>query len=370
METLMSTNFDTLRRRLGGVAAAALILTAGAGQAYAAQHSRSEARPPSSSSSSAPSSVSRSSSPPASVGSHSSGGASPTRPGGGGSPTIIGNDTRNHRYHGGYGGYGGHYGYGYGGYWGGYYPYWGWSGYWGYPGYWGAGYGYPYYGGVTVYPNGSYGGLGALDLDLSPERAEVYVDGQRVGVADDFDGFPTYLWLQEGTYDVAFYLPGFKTLSRQYTIYPGLVVDVNDTLEQGEAVLPQDLGPKTHERRDARIREDREREEYWRNRSSESMPMPESGESNEGGEGGDRRDVRQEPATLHLGVEPADASVYLDGRFIGTAEELSGLRSGLIVDSGSHRLDIVRPGFRNETRTFEAVSGREVGLTVALEAQN
>ena len=363
METLMSTNFDTLRRRLGGVATAALILTAGAGEAVAAQHSRSEARPPSSSSSS--SSISRSGGSSGSSSSHSSGGASPTRPGGGGgSPTVIPNDTRNGRYHGGggyYGGYGGHYGHG--GYWGGY-PYWGWYGYWGAPWYWGYYGGYPYYGGVTVYPNGAYGDLGALDLDLAPEKAEVYVDGQRVGVADDFDGFPAYLWLKEGTYDVAFYLPGFKTLARQYTIYPGLVVDVNDTLEQGEAVLPQDLGPKTHERRDARIREDREREEYWRDRSPESMPAPENGHDVEQG---DRRDVRQEPATLHLGVEPSDASVYLDGRFIGTAEELSGLRSGLIVDAGSHRLEIVRPGYRSDTRTFEAVSGREVGLTVALE---
>ena len=56
------------------------------------------------------------------------------------------------------------------------------------------------------------------------------------------------------------------------------------------------------------------------------------------------RDVRSQPGVLMLHVEPNDASVYLDGRFIGTGEELSRLRSGLIVDVGSHRLEVVRPG--------------------------
>jgi hypothetical protein len=211
---------------------------------------------------------------------------------------------------------------------------------------------------------------------LSPERAEVYVNGQRMGVADDFDGFPTFLWLEKGTYDVVFYMPGFLTLARQYTIYPGAVIDVNDRMEVGEAVLPEDLQTKTHERRDARIQDDREREreyyqgmqapppadEHWRDRPGETTPPPSHDDSQP-------RDVRGQPGTLILKVEPDDASVYLDGRFIGTGGELSRLRSGLIVETGPHRLEVVRPGRQSETQSFGAEAGEEVEVSIELEEQ-
>lgn len=225
--------------------------------------------------------------------------------------------------------------------WGGY-PYAGWYG--------------PQWGGYTVvYPNESYR-YGALDIDISPERAEVWVDGRRVGVADDFDGFPEYLLLEKGTYDVAFYSPGYKTLARQYSIYPGQVIDVEDNLERGEAVHPQELGPSTHERRDERLRRDRDR-------------LSELGEDPAAIERRDEErslDARGEPGRLRLTVTPEDASVYLDGRFLGTGRELAALRAGLIVDAGEHTLQIVRPGREEQARTFQVEAGREVELRVEL----
>ncbi|MCB1007307.1 MAG: hypothetical protein KDB94_00275 [Acidobacteria bacterium] len=236
------------------------------------------------------------------------------------------------------------------------------GGYWGYPYYWGGPYPYGWYGGPgwgypRVYPNPAYRN-GALDTDVSPERAEVWVDGRKIGVADDFDGFPDYLWLEKGTYDVVFYLPGYKTIARQYSIYPGLVIDVEDKMEKGEATHPLELGPKTHERRDERLRRDQERQEElraqqepaWRE-PAEEMPL----------------DARSVPARLVLSVEPEDASVYLDGRFLGTGGELARLRAGLVVDPGEHILQVVRPGLEEQARRFEATSGGEVELEVRLE---
>jgi len=59
--------------------------------------------------------------------------------------------------------------------------------------------------------------------------------------AGSFDGWPNYLWLQKGTYDIVFYKEGFKTLARQSTIYPGLVITLVDRLEPGPSVRP-DIG--------------------------------------------------------------------------------------------------------------------------------
>jgi hypothetical protein len=248
--------------------------------------------------------------------------------------------------------------------------YWGWYGYWGFPYY----YHYypPYYGGAYVrdYRRGGYGrgDWGALDLDLKPGKTEIYLDGQYVGTADDFDGFPTYLWLEEGTYDLVFYYPGFRTLARQYSIYPGLIIDVGDRLEPGESIRPEDLPAQTHERRDARIRQDREmaaeadaadrRARDWRER----YPQEEA-------EAPATVDVRGEPSRLEVSVEPGDASVYLDGRFVGTGEEIARLRGGLIIDPGEHVLEVVRPGRRSHSERFTAEAGDSVELDIELEDQ-
>jgi hypothetical protein len=252
-------------------------------------------------------------------------------------------------------------------YWG---PAWGWWDPWFYG---------PRWGYTTAYPNPTTGGFGALDLDVSPERAEVWVDGRKVGVADDFDGFPNYLWLEKGTYDVAFYLDGYRTLARQYTIYAGLVVDVEDRLEAGETIHPSDLGPKTHERRDARIRAEEQRErELERRRSYRSAEADEDEEVDvEDSEDGAApeldadapRDARSAPGRLRLEVLPEDASVYLDGRFLGTGRELAGLRAGLMVDPGEHRIEVVRPGHRSSTRTVEVGAGAELELDIELETE-
>ncbi len=217
----------------------------------------------------------------------------------------------------------------------------------------------PTWGYTTAYSG--YGQrYGALDLDLAPERAEVWVDGRRIGVADDFDGFPTHLWLERGTYDVVFYLPGFRTLARQYSIYPGLVIDVEDQLEPGEATHPDDLVATSHERRDERLRRDHEiEEELSRDDRRERRPLDRDSD--------DAYDARREPGQLRLEVVPDDASVYLDGRFVATGRELERLRSGLIVEAGPHVVDVVRPGYLPARRQVEIAVGEETEAEIELE---
>jgi hypothetical protein len=242
----------------------------------------------------------------------------------------------------------------------------GWSLYWD-P--WRYGYGYGPGWGYTTYPRAGVPGMryGALDTDIVPERAEVWVDGQRVGVADDFDGFPDYLWLEEGTYDVVFFSPGRRTLARQYSVYAGLVIDVEDRLEEGEAVHPLDLGPKTHERRDERLRRDREtRENAERLERERSLDRP--AEPLEPLEG-EAIDARGEPGRIALTVSPGDASVYLDGRFLGSGSELERLRAGLLVDPGEHRLEVVRPGYRPAELAVTVGEGDEERVEVELDRE-
>jgi PEGA domain len=298
----------------------------------------------------------------------------------------------------------------------GFYGYWGpsWYGY--NPGY---GYYYPgygYNGGYDGYggdPNGysapaprSRGEMGALDVAISPSDAEVYLNGEYIGRARDYSGWGRgYLWLEKGTYDIVFYKEGYRTLARQVSIYPGLVIKWDDKLEHGQAVRPEDLATKSHERRDSRLQFERDRAEQIDRQQQMQEPPPYQGQQappapeNSGGwndnwrdrvnrdRGGNdngatpQRNVQPAPAPgparaavtsdqygrLRMKVEPDDASVYLDGRFVGTGSDLAGNEAGLLLSPGHHRVSIVRPGHRAEERDLDAVLGKDVDLTVNLK---
>ena len=255
---------------------------------------------------------------------------------------------------------------------------WGTPFFWGFPyDYWP--YYYPYYYGWDG-PGPYYGydrlrreEQGALDLDLSPADTQVFVDGQLVGKVDDFDGWPQYLWLDPGTYDIVFYREGYKTLARQVTIYRGLVIDWNDRLEQGPSTRPEELQTKTHDRRDARLQQDREMQEraerdgYYRRRDDGDW-RDRADRDRDGYRDDDERPPAREPRHLgrmRLEVTPGDASVYLDGRFVGTAEEVA-QSGGLTVGAGDHTLSVVRPGRHSQERHFTVKAGEDTTLSFDL----
>ena len=195
-------------------------------------------------------------------------------------------------------------------------------------------------------------GMGALDLDVSPAKTQVFVDGEYVGIVDQYDGFPAYLWLEEGTYDIAFYHEGYETLIRQYSVGPARTIDVNDDLRPGVAKHPDELmTPKSTERRDERIRRNRERErdaERERSRAERSYSS-------------------DQVSRLMLDVYPDDAAIYLDGHFLGTGKELAQLSAGLIIEPGPHTLEVVRPGYETRRKQFTVPPGERLHIDLDLD---
>jgi hypothetical protein len=380
------------RQHSFALACAALVAGAVAFVAPSFAGSAHSTRPPSGSSGGTVSHGGSSSSSSSHGSSSSSGSHGSTHGGSSGSShdgdrTPVQGESRWHQGH--RGGGNGYYGAYWRGAYNGWYGHWGpfvgpWSiGWWGYWGPYSYYYDTPAYYGTRVYPNDDYGAYGALDLDVSPEKAEVYVNGQRIGVADDYDGYPTYLWLEQGVYDVVFYLDGFETIARQYVIRPGLVIDVEDTMTPGQAIRPEDLPAKSHENRDARLKQNREIEEdaargmrqmpagpeAWRERVHplDRAPMADGDGGGDAAHRPTSEDARVAPARLKVNVEPGDASVYLDGRFVGTGAEIEQLPNGLLIDAGRHRIEAVRPGRRAVSKEFTAEPGgdSQVDLTLS-----
>lgn len=106
----------------------------------------------------------------------------------------------------------------------------------------------PYYGpyrGYAYRPAGGIdmnvaviAGLGAVDLNVKPGEAEVWVDGKFVAEARDLDGYPSYLWLPEGGHRVVVYRPGYLRFDEQIDVRRGVVAPLKLRLEKGESVPP------------------------------------------------------------------------------------------------------------------------------------
>ncbi|MEM8932217.1 MAG: PEGA domain-containing protein [Acidobacteriota bacterium] len=241
------------------------------------------------------------------------------------------------------------------------------------------GYGYGYGRGRSY----DYGhAMGALDVDVRPDEALVFIDGQPIGKADEFDGFPRYLWLEEGTYELAVYLPGYETIFRQVTIYPGLVIDVDDVLRDGESIHPDDHGPSSTRIRDERLRREAEKQaraaaiaaeraEIERTILESAERAAEAERSDEAGRSGLRPPVSQDDGDigrLVFDIVPSDAAVYLDGHFLGVGDEVSRLRSGFVLEPGEHRLEVTRPGYRTRNVPIVIDAGERLEIIIEMEA--
>ncbi|MBP7677606.1 MAG: PEGA domain-containing protein [Thermoanaerobaculia bacterium] len=293
-----------------------------------------------------------------------------------------------------------------------YSPYTGWGGtswWWGGPWdwwWWGSRFG-PYhwgFGGVVIvedYSPDPYR-YARVDTDVSPEAAEVYLDGTFIGSADDFDGYPDFLWLEAGKYTIEFRHPSYETLKHEVEVRPGQALRFRDELklEPGKKRLeatepprrgtphgrvfgkPEERGRDRTGRFEARAEagreRDRDREELDDLEELEELadeleesdedvtPAPKArGDVKEGRF--DREALPAERGRLRFEIEPADAAVYLDDDYVGTGEELAGLRRGVPVDAGKHTVSVVRPGFVTKTIEVEAKPGAAIDVVVELE---
>jgi hypothetical protein len=109
---------------------------------------------------------------------------------------------------------------------------WGWGGY-------GPGY-YEPEGGVSM-GAAMVAGMGAVDLNVKPNQADVWVDGKYVAEARDLDGYPSYLWLAEGEHRIAVYKGGFQVFDEPISVRRGMKTQVKIKLQPGESQPP---GPK------------------------------------------------------------------------------------------------------------------------------
>lgn len=198
--------------------------------------------------------------------------------------------------------------------------------------------------------------VGAIRLRVRPKKTEVFLNGEPIGRSGQYDGYPGFLWLDEGTHTLVFYRQGFRTFRRSFEVRSGMVTEVRVEMEPGETRPPEEFFEMPRQPATPRPRAEAPAG------PPRGRVVPPAGSSQ-----GGSLDLRAEGARIRIAVEPSDASVYLDGRFLGTGEELSRLHGGLMLDAGEHLLEVVHPEYLPDRVSFRAKAGEEIELRVTLD---
>lgn len=256
----------------------------------------------------------------------------------------------------GYGGHGGYYGgryYGYGYGWGyGWgspyygYPYWGWG--------WGSYWGPSYYRVPVYYPArvGDSHSPAIVETAVKPKKADVFVDGVKMGQARDYSGSWDVLYLKPGARSVEFRKDGFQTLRYDVKLRRGGYYRFEEKMQKGEG-----LDPRSDDTTAVARFEPPDREPSRAYRDSASFEQDSLSAEIEPVDEPRRSTIRK--GMLRFDITPADAAVYLDGEFLAEASELSRLHGALPVAEGPHRIEIVRPGFVSVRQSIDVSESPE-----------
>jgi hypothetical protein len=209
----------------------------------------------------------------------------------------------------------------------------GWGGY-GYAGYYG-----PYYdtyedneGSSAPPPQGP----ATIETGVSPSRAEVVVDGEVVGYAGDYNGRWDKLSVAPGPHTITFRATGYRSLVVDLEARPGATYAFHDTLAAGDG----------EERRTLTAAEPA---------APQVAHAPSSAPVATG--------------RLRIHAEPADSAVYLDGEYLGMGADLARIHGSLAVATGTHRLEVVRPGYASAVRTIDVGETDPASVELRLEPE-
>lgn len=238
-----------------------------------------------------------------------------------------------------------------------------WYGPWGYPYGYGQPYPYPYpYPGPYRY----YSDDADLRIQTTPRETEVYVDGARAGIVDDFDGVFQRLHLRPGEHEIALYLAGYRAWSETRYFGPHSDQRILHTMLPLAAGQPDDPRPV---RRTPPVQiDDRDPRRPGDDRPDpRRMPVPIDPRVTE---------PRVEPrapetpvidprsfGTLSVSVTPSDAEITLDGQ---KQSLTSGNRFVIQLSEGVHHLVIKKSGFDTFETDLQIRRGRTLSFDVNL----
>lgn len=243
----------------------------------------------------------------------------------------------------------------------------------------GGGFGYPY---QYPYPYRGYGydNSAELRIQATPRETEVFVDGARAGIVDDYDGIFQRLHLTPGEHEITLYLAGFRTW-REYRYFgPHSDQRILHTMLQlapGQPDEPRPLSPPPQDRRvmnrdpnnpnDNRpMPPDRRQPLQPRNPQPPAPPSTPPPPPEPRNPQAPERPANEPRSfgTLSVGIQPVDADVLVDGK----KQSLAAGQGRLIIQlpEGVHRLVIQKDGLQTWETDLQIRRGRTLAFNVSL----
>lgn len=236
-----------------------------------------------------------------------------------------------------------------------------WYGPWGYPiGYGQFPYPYPY-----PYPGryGYYRDDADLRIQATPRETEVYVNGARAGIVDDYDGIFQRLHLRPGEHEITLYLPGYRSWSETRYFGPHSDQRILHTMLPLAPGQPDDPRPVPAKR----TTDDRDRPYDPRDpRDQEPRREPTRTVTPIAVEPSPADKPAIDPrsfGTLSVSVTPSDAEITLDGQ---KQTLTSGNRFVIQLGEGVHHLVIKKSGFDTFETDLQIRRGRTLSFDVNL----
>jgi hypothetical protein len=209
--------------------------------------------------------------------------------------------------------------------------------------------------------------------DVSPDDAQVYVDGYFRGSVSDFDGRFRPLVVEPGEHEFVLYLEGYRTARRTVNLQGGTVYRLREKLvrlAEGEASEPPPK-PAPRAEPDPQLPEGAEflpgRPEPLPGRpapdeSPRRIPRPRGDAPREVPREGIDVEARGF-GSLAIRVQPAGAEVLIDGE---RWEGIEGRPLIVQVAGGRHRVEVRLEGYEPFSTDVEVREGESVPLNVSL----
>ena len=208
------------------------------------------------------------------------------------------------------------------------------------------GWGYP-----GPYPPAHYYGRHFVDestarIQVTPRETEVYVDGYRAGVVDDFDGFAQRLRVSPGEHIIELYLDGHKPVTQNILFAPGETYRIRYAMEPlapGEAA-PERPTPRTPPAAQG------PQQIY----DALGRPIGHGSPSAPTATGG---------GAIAIRVQPGDAVILVDGE---RWQSSSNDRLEIQVSPGPHRIEVHKDGYQPFITSVNVRPGETAAVNVSL----
>lgn len=196
----------------------------------------------------------------------------------------------------------------------------------------------PYYYRPYYYPPADYG---YLDTDVTPDTAEVWVDGKFFGTASDFDGWFQSLKLPLGVHTAEFRQPGYLPYAVSFTITPEDTTSIEHTMQTAPEGYVEPAPP---------------------------LVVTPGGAHGSTPGGTDTRPGQTVGAgTLTITVSPGGAEIFIDGGYKATSPDQA-VANELSLPAGRHDVKVTKPGYRDYFAETYVADGGQVNMSVDLKA--